>query len=198
MSVVCYSFIFPPLAGETFCGIAALKLLGQLPPSTNFASFNSDFIEGITKWLVYRQTVQLYEDEEEEEDEEGDGERQDEGDSDTDENPNATSSSSSLKPQLPPFTSSNHHRRRHDPQPAPPIPTTSTDEVRSKKLLHAGFNGRSNKVADTCYAWWVGSSLGILNRLHLQNFNAAERYLLEKTQHQIGGFSKMPGDPPGE
>ena len=24
-----------------------------------------------------------------------------------------------------------------------------------------GFNGRCNKVADTCYAWWVGASLEV-------------------------------------
>ena len=71
-------------------------------------------------------------------------------------------------------------------------------DPRPEELLHAGFNGRPNKVADTCYAWWVIGALEVLGRIHLQNFNAAERYLLEKTQHQIGGFSKMPGDPPGK
>lgn len=30
------------------------------------------------------------------------------------------------------------------------------------------------------------------------DFNANRRYLLEKTQHMIGGFGKMPGDPPGK
>ena len=24
-----------------------------------------------------------------------------------------------------------------------------------------GFNGRCNKIADTCYAWWVGASLSV-------------------------------------
>ena len=82
------------------------------------------------------------------------------------------------------------------PEPALTQPTLI--EVTPEKLLRAGFNGRYNKVADTCYAWWVGGSLGILNRPHLQDFNATERYLLDKTQHHIGGFSKMPGDPPGQ
>ena len=30
------------------------------------------------------------------------------------------------------------------------------------------------------------------------DFNANRRYLLDKTQHIIGGFAKMPGDPPGK
>lgn len=36
-----------------------------------------------------------------------------------------------------------------------------------------------------------------LNQIHLIDFSANRRYLLEKTQHQIGGFGKLPGDPPG-
>lgn len=38
----------------------------------------------------------------------------------------------------------------------------------------------------------------ILNSLHLIDQDALRRYLLTKTQHQIGGFGKLPGDPPGE
>lgn len=37
-----------------------------------------------------------------------------------------------------------------------------------------------------------------LNKIHLMDFNANRRYLLEKTQHMIGGFGKMAGDPPGK
>lgn len=37
----------------------------------------------------------------------------------------------------------------------------------------------------------------ILKKIHLIDFNANRRYLLEKTQHLIGGFGKTPGDPPG-
>ncbi|KAI4133468.1 MAG: hypothetical protein LQ338_000204 [Usnochroma carphineum] len=65
-------------------------------------------------------------------------------------------------------------------------------------LQFAGFTGRCNKAADTCYAFWAGGSLAILNSLHLIDQDALRRYLLTKTQHQIGGFGKLPGDPPGE
>ena len=37
----------------------------------------------------------------------------------------------------------------------------------------------------------------MLKREHLQDFNAVRHYLLDKTQHAIGGFGKMPGDVPG-
>lgn len=61
----------------------------------------------------------------------------------------------------------------------------------------AGMNGRMNKVADTCYAFWVGASLHILRRPALCDQKALRKYLLEKTQHPIlGGFGKFPGDLP--
>lgn len=34
----------------------------------------------------------------------------------------------------------------------------------------AGFNGRCNKVADTCYTWWVGGTLSV-RRLPLTPFS---------------------------
>lgn len=37
----------------------------------------------------------------------------------------------------------------------------------------------------------------MLNREHFQDFNAIRHYLLDKTQHTIGGFGKLPGDVPG-
>ncbi|CCU78869.1 putative geranylgeranyltransferase type I beta subunit [Blumeria hordei DH14] len=62
-----------------------------------------------------------------------------------------------------------------------------------------GFNGRCNKLVDTCYAFWVIASLDLIFRgqENLVDKLAARRFLLKQTQHQIGGFSKMPGDPPG-
>ncbi|CAK7210677.1 geranylgeranyl transferase type-1 subunit beta [Sporothrix bragantina] len=69
-----------------------------------------------------------------------------------------------------------------------------------------GFNGRCNKHADSCYTWWTVSSLNILERHGYgyglkdkeskDNWAAKRRFLLEKMQHHIGGFSKVPGGPP--
>ncbi|KAJ5789389.1 uncharacterized protein N7518_006400 [Penicillium psychrosexuale] len=60
----------------------------------------------------------------------------------------------------------------------------------------AGFNGRCNKYADTCYSFWNGATLMMLDRYSVVDRDRNRRYLLEKTQHLIGGFGKGPGDPP--
>ncbi|RMZ77123.1 hypothetical protein DV737_g4565, partial [Chaetothyriales sp. CBS 132003] len=60
----------------------------------------------------------------------------------------------------------------------------------------AGFNGRTNKMADTCYCFWNLSALDILGMPDLADHDALRRYLLDKTQHKIGGFSKAPGEHP--
>lgn len=59
------------------------------------------------------------------------------------------------------------------------------------------MNGRTNKVADTCYAWWTGASFHLMHASHLYCHSRLRRYLLEKTQHPtLGGFGKFPGDLP--
>ncbi|KAJ8105045.1 hypothetical protein ONZ43_g7579 [Nemania bipapillata] len=59
-----------------------------------------------------------------------------------------------------------------------------------------GFNGRLNKLPDTCYTWWNSGTLSLLGQDSLISRGPARRFLLEKTQHQIGGFAKHPGGPP--
>ncbi|RBR22342.1 uncharacterized protein FIESC28_04536 [Fusarium coffeatum] len=61
---------------------------------------------------------------------------------------------------------------------------------------HVGFNGRWNKKADTCYCWWVGGTLSMLGNTSIINVLPSRRYLLDVTQHRIGGFSKAVGGPP--
>lgn len=59
------------------------------------------------------------------------------------------------------------------------------------------MNGRTNKVADTCYCWWTGASLHLLEQPTLYDHTSLKRYLLDKTQHPVlGGFGKFPGDLP--
>lgn len=59
------------------------------------------------------------------------------------------------------------------------------------------MNGRTNKVADTCYCWWVGASLHLMGHAELYDPASLKRYLLDKTQHPVlGGFGKFPGDLP--
>ncbi|KAB2572272.1 Geranylgeranyl transferase type-1 subunit beta [Lasiodiplodia hormozganensis] len=76
------------------------------------------------------------------------------------------------------------------------LPSQTTAAGDPDFLQWAGFNGRCNKIADTCYAWWVCASLSMLGKVHLVSQSTARRYLLEKTQHLVGGFGKVPGDPP--
>ncbi|CAK7199340.1 geranylgeranyl transferase type-1 subunit beta [Sporothrix eucalyptigena] len=77
---------------------------------------------------------------------------------------------------------------------------TPSDICSGSPLL--GFNGRCNKHADSCYTWWTVASLAILERHGYglgeedSAWPAKRRFLLEKMQHHIGGFSKIPGGPP--
>ncbi|KAI5859609.1 terpenoid cyclases/Protein prenyltransferase [Durotheca rogersii] len=59
-----------------------------------------------------------------------------------------------------------------------------------------GFNGRLNKVADTCYTWWVSGALSMLGENKVVDRGPSRKFILEKTQHFIGGFAKHPGGPP--
>ena len=93
------------------------------------------FLENITRWLVYRQTSQLSEDE--------------------DELPAGT-------PKV--FQPASHVQGIHPAEAeegATPRINPPSIEVPPERLGWAGFNGRCNKAADTCYAWWVGGSLGV-------------------------------------
>lgn len=66
-----------------------------------------------------------------------------------------------------------------------------------------GFQGRENKFADTCYAFWCLNSINILaSQLNDKLYNwvtlsKVEEYLLQRAQNQIiGGFSKNDEDEP--
>ena len=57
-----------------------------------------------------------------------------------------------------------------------------------------GFSGRCNKECDTCYAYWVGASLLILQRGEFIHKGNLTRYL-DTTEHPlIGGFGKTNSD----
>ncbi|KAF9823837.1 hypothetical protein SFRURICE_013374 [Spodoptera frugiperda] len=55
-----------------------------------------------------------------------------------------------------------------------------------------GFQGRPNKPVDTCYSFWVGASLKILDMLQYSNYGANRRYVYETQDTVVGGFSKWP------
>jgi geranylgeranyl transferase type-1 subunit beta len=76
------------------------------------------------------------------------------------------------------------------------LPTHPSALAASPPPRHVGCNGRCNKVADTCYTWWVGAALANLGHADLLDWAPSRRFLLEKMAHRIGGFSKHPGGPP--
>lgn len=60
----------------------------------------------------------------------------------------------------------------------------------------AGFQGRPNKPTDTCYSFWIGGTLSILDSFEYSN-TATNRAFLFSTQDCItGGFSKWPSHSP--
>ncbi|CAK7567586.1 MAG: geranylgeranyl transferase type-1 subunit beta [Sporothrix epigloea] len=81
---------------------------------------------------------------------------------------------------------------------------TPTETCGDTPLL--ACNGRCNKHADSCYTWWTVATLSILERrgyglgggseMNKADWMAKRRFLLDKMQHHIGGFSKVPGGPP--
>lgn len=50
-----------------------------------------------------------------------------------------------------------------------------------------GFNGRPNKPTDSCYSFWIGASLKILNAFHLTSFQENREYAQQTVW--ICGFS---------
>jgi len=60
-----------------------------------------------------------------------------------------------------------------------------------------GFNGRPNKLSDTCYSFWIGASIGLLGHFDLITEKLTRSFTLS-CQLPIGGFAKLPehGTPP--
>ncbi|KAK6732531.1 hypothetical protein RB195_016730 [Necator americanus] len=59
-----------------------------------------------------------------------------------------------------------------------------------------GFHGRAHKDDDSCYAFWIGATLEILNASHLMDQQELRSFLLTAQHQPLGGFCKVP-DPAG-
>ncbi|KAH8248748.1 hypothetical protein KR032_002943 [Drosophila birchii] len=55
-----------------------------------------------------------------------------------------------------------------------------------------GFQGRPNKPVDTCYSFWIGASLCILDGFELTDYAKNREYILSTQDKLIGGFAKWP------
>ncbi|XP_015963031.1 geranylgeranyl transferase type-1 subunit beta [Arachis duranensis] len=69
------------------------------------------------------------------------------------------------------------------------------DWIVQRQGMDGGFQGRTNKTADTCYAFWIGAVLKILGAEDFVDIKALHRFLLT-CQYKYGGFSKFPGEFP--
>lgn len=55
-----------------------------------------------------------------------------------------------------------------------------------------GFQGRPNKLVDTCYSFWLGGTLRVLNVLDMIDLKKNKEYILSTQDSLLGGFSKGP------
>jgi len=58
-----------------------------------------------------------------------------------------------------------------------------------------GFQGRINKIPDTCYSFWIGASLTMLGAYDLVDFNSIIGHTMS-CEAPTGGFSKWPNTYP--
>lgn len=63
-----------------------------------------------------------------------------------------------------------------------------------RQLASGGLNGRPEKLVDSCYSWWVGSSLAMIDRFHWVDGAKLTRFILECQDPEQGGFSDRPED----
>lgn len=141
-------------AGWTYCALGALSLLGRLPyirKAGNGQGYeknddNSSTIQSLLHWLTSRQTSLM----------QGDGEyKVADGEH--------IEYTKTDKPDL------GHVQRTMFPRSEDPWSTNPNLEVMPDDLLWAGFNGRCNKIADTCYSFWAGGTLAVRELLCLLN-----------------------------
>lgn len=136
-------------AGWTSCAVDAMSLLGEIRGPVGNRQTRSDWpssesVDRLLGWLVSRQTSVLRE-----EDHSVSGETEAEISSSIDDvQPRSQDEAASV----PESESTLCDRSGIEP---------SDDDVR-----FAGFTGRCNKAADTCYAFWAGGSLAVCSFFH--------------------------------
>lgn len=68
-----------------------------------------------------------------------------------------------------------------------------------RQTKYGGFNGRTNKLVDGCYSFWVGACFPILEQVmdipKLYDLDLLKRFVLESCQDVKGGFKDKPGKP---
>lgn len=135
------------LAGLTYCALSTLSFLGLLPDERNPSQFSAIPIRNyhdLIGWLAARQTNQLYEADENYDDES----EAETGDAQATSQPSKDAQLNGALPSLDETICS--------------LPTLrESSQLTQDDLSCAGFNGRPNKTADTCYCFWVTGSLDV-------------------------------------
>lgn len=130
----------------TYCALGTLSFLNHTPGLEEEAlseakiaacTPGSEAFESLIEWLAFRQTNVLYDEDSGEDTEDDDIE--DPG---------------SIPPQKIAAGSIEEHISS-----LPLLPTAS--QWAAEKQTYAGFNGRTNKISDTCYCFWVTGSLAV-------------------------------------
>ncbi|XP_013385112.1 geranylgeranyl transferase type-1 subunit beta [Lingula anatina] len=60
----------------------------------------------------------------------------------------------------------------------------------------SGFQGRPNKPVDTCYSFWVGATLQLLDIYSMVDKACNRGFILETQDNIVGGFAKWPDHTP--
>ena len=141
-----YLYSYGCAGGMTYCGIAALSLLGKLSHQNLNSVHEQRFLQDALRWLVGRQTACLYDSHDEDDEEEG-----------------VHTVDPGAMPQLchEQATLAYGSQGMSMAPPAPLQPASKPLQIPTEETLWAGFNGRCNKPADTCYSFWVGASLSV-------------------------------------
>lgn len=139
----------------TYCAVGALSFLGRIPEQQSKAgkvcSIDGIDLEQLLRWLVARQTSNIEEDLLEEEKPEG----------------YAASFQSAQKTTIPAFPqlgALTADDKDDDSQ-------KSVLDIRPEDLKWLGFNGRPNKIADTCYCFWNTGALAVGLSFHIRVFD---------------------------
>lgn len=141
MSYNCLPYVFADrmTAGYTYCAFASLSLLDRLPKKTETHDTTSNKrLPGLTnlpatiRWLVSRQTEYFPAETDDEQDE-------------------------TPPPQLPLQEQRNALAGIYKDSTG--LPSLADLSIHDSHFV--GFNGRSNKRVDTCYAFWVTAALAV-------------------------------------
>lgn len=169
-----------PHAGYTFCSLGALAFVGRLNPDGHAseapvtAPTNP---QDVLSWLVYRQTELT--------------------DPDASIDSEFSGAPRSEEPPNPEAAHIKHAQKNATLAEHQTAANSVGVSIFDLLVDGAGMSGRTNKVADTCYGFWVCASLHIMKQPKLYDYAAIQRYLLGKTQHTVlGGHGKFPGDLP--